>query len=147
MSTHAPVDPHDLAFRLHTAMLHMMRLIRRQDEASGLSAPRMSALSAVVFGGPRTLGEMAKMEQVAPPTMTRIVAGLEADGYVERQRDVSDGRVVRVRATAKGRRLMEGGRSRRVSFLADMLAELPPADVAALDRSADLLIHMYERQR
>lgn len=147
MSTPSHSDPHELAFRLHSAMLHMMRLIRRQDEASGLSAPRMSALSCVAFGGPRALGELAEMEQVAPPTMTRLISGLEEDGYVERERDARDGRVTRVRATAKGRRLMERGRSRRVSFLAEALARLPAADRAALDRSADVLLGIYERRR
>jgi len=137
----------DLALRLHSAMLHMMRLVRRADEASGLSAPRMSALSTVVFGGPRTLGEMAAMEQVSAPTMTRLVAGLERGGYVARRRDAIDRRVTWVRPTAKGKRVLEQGRSRRVRMLADAINGLPAADRAALDRASTVLIALCEAER
>jgi DNA-binding MarR family transcriptional regulator len=126
-------------------MLHMMRRIRREDEAAGLSAPRLSALSLVGFGGARTIGEMAAAEQVAAPTMTRIVQALERDGLVRRRADASDGRVVRIVATPRGRRMMEQGRRRRVSFLARHVAALSAADRAALSRTSDVLLQMYDR--
>jgi len=78
------------------------------------------------------LGELAAAEQVKPPTMTRLVRALEARGLVTREPDEHDGRVVRLRATAKGRTLMAEGRARRVRTLADELRELDERDVTAL---------------
>jgi DNA-binding MarR family transcriptional regulator len=141
------VDIDRLAFDLHSAMLHMMRRVRREDDAAGLSAPRMSALSVVYFGGPRTIGEIARMEQVSAPTMTRLVAGLEADGYVRRQPSPDDGRATIILATPKGKRVMEQGRSRRVAFLARQLRALDSDTLAALVTSAGALQGIYEGAR
>src|SRR5437868_15366386 len=96
----------DLADRLHSAAIHLLRRLPRQDDASGLPAPQLSALSVIVFGGPVTLGALAAAEQVRPPTITRLVATLEAAGLVERVTDAADRRVVRVTATARGARLL-----------------------------------------
>src|ERR687886_968937 len=92
----------DAADRFHSAAIHALRHVRREDPASGLSAARLSALSVLVFGGPRTLGELAAAEHVRPATMTRIVQALEREGLVRRQADPDDGRVTRLHATAKG---------------------------------------------
>jgi DNA-binding MarR family transcriptional regulator len=132
-----------LAFRLHAAVLHLMRRIRHEDERSGLSAPAMSALSCVAFGTPRTLGELAAMEQVAPPTMTRVVSALERDGYVARRRDAADGRVAWIEATAKGRRVIEEGRSRRVAFVEAQIARLSARDRRALEMASAVMERMY----
>ncbi len=74
-----------VADRLHSASIHLLRRLRRQDDASGVTAPHLSALSVLVFGGARTLGELAAAEQVTPPSMTRIVRNLEAGGLVARK--------------------------------------------------------------
>src|SRR5215211_4018488 len=111
-------SPDDVADRLHSAAIHLLRWLRREDDRSGLSAPRLSALSVIVFAGPITLGALATIEQVRPPTMTRLVAALETDGLVVREADPADGRVTLVRATARGRRLLSAGRARRVAALA-----------------------------
>jgi len=129
----------EVATRLHSVAIHLLRRLRREDEALGISAARLSALSVVGFGGPRTLGELAAAEQVRPPTMTRIIAALERAGLVERQPDPADGRVTRIAATARGRALLEEGRARRTGRLAARLRALPPADLATLDRAATLL--------
>jgi DNA-binding MarR family transcriptional regulator len=130
----------ELADRLHSAAIHLLRWLRREDAATGLSAPRLSALSVIVFGGgPVALGQLAAAEQVRAPTMTRLVNGLEADGLVTRQPDPKDARVTRIRATARGRALLEGGRTRRVEALARSLASLSAADRAALARAAALI--------
>src|SRR5437667_3390038 len=92
--------PEILADRLHSAAIHLLRRLRREDDASGLSAPRLSALSVVVFGGPLPIGALAAAEQVRVPTMSRVVASLESDGLVRRVLDDADRRVVRVEATA-----------------------------------------------
>jgi len=128
-----------LADRLHSASIHLLRRLRRQDTASGVSGPRLSALSVVVFGGPVTLGDLAAAEQVRAPTMTRIVQALERLGYVRRERDVHDRRLFRVEATAKGKALLLEGRNRRVDALAKRLEALNRADLKSLGAAADIL--------
>src|SRR5215472_14325726 len=86
-SAPAPSTTHDLADRLHSAAIHLLRRLRREDDASGLPAPQLSALSVIVFAGPVTLGELAAAEQVRPPTITRLVDKLEAAGLAERASD------------------------------------------------------------
>src|SRR5438034_8256384 len=98
----------EAADRFHSAAIHALRHVRREDPASGLSAARLSALSVLVFGGARTLGELAGAEHVRPATMTPIVQALEEAGLVARERDARDGRVTRIRATRKGERVMWG---------------------------------------
>jgi DNA-binding MarR family transcriptional regulator len=129
----------EAADRFHSAAIHALRHVRREDPASGLSAARLSALSVLVFGGARTLGELAAAEHVRPATMTRIVQALEQTGLVRRERDPTDGRVTRLRATAKGERVMWRGRHRRVENLAALLERLTPAEVARVREAAELV--------
>ncbi len=72
-----------VADRLHSAAIHLLRRVRKQDVATGEGPARLSALSVLVFGGPKTLGELAAAEQVKPPTMSRIVAGLARSRLIE----------------------------------------------------------------
>lgn len=132
-------ETRDVADRLNSAAIHLLRRIRKVDEASGLTAARLSALSVLVFGRPTTLGELARLEQVTAPTMSRLVRGLERDGLVVREAQAGDGRVVRVRATPKGRRILERGRERRVLELVSLLDGLPPEDRAVLGSAAEIL--------
>lgn len=134
-----------LADRLHSAAIHLLRRLRREDARTGLSGPRLSALSVVVFAGPLTLGELAVAEQVRPPTMTRLVRALEVRGLVIREPDERDGRVVRLRATAKGRTLMAEGRARRVSALAKGVRTLDAPDVKALGDAVETLERIVQR--
>lgn len=119
---------HELADRLHSASIHLLRRLRKEDAAGGLTGPRLSALSVVVLAGPVSMGALAAAEQVSPPTMTRLVSGLEAEGLVVRGPDPDDGRVVLVRSTPAGRDLLTRGRARRVAALAADLAVLGPAE-------------------
>jgi DNA-binding MarR family transcriptional regulator len=128
-----------VANRLHSAAIHLLRRVRTQDDAMGLTAPLASALSVVVFGGPLSLGALARAEQVRPPTITRVVAQLERVGLVAREPDPEDGRVQRVRATAKGRKVLEAGRARRVASLTALIDALAPAELATLERASELL--------
>ena len=100
---------------------------------------QLSALSVLVFGGARTLGELAAAEQVRPPTMTRIVQALERERLVRREPDPDDGRVSRLRATEKGRRVMQRGRERRVASLAALLGRLSRDEVARVREAAELV--------
>jgi DNA-binding MarR family transcriptional regulator len=136
-----------LADRLHSAAIHLLRRLRREDAQAGLSGPRASALSVVVFAGPLTLGELAAAEQVRPPTMTRLVRALEARGLVTREPDEHDGRVVRLRATARGRRVMAEGRARRVRALARELEQLEVEELATLRGGAEVIERVAERLR
>ncbi len=129
----------ELADRLHSAAIHLLRKLRTQDAASGVTAPRLSALSVIVFGGPITVGALAEAEQVRPPTTSRLVKELEAQGLVERLADPGDARVHRIRATAAGRALLERGRDRRVRTLAAELAALSPAEARTLAEAAAIL--------
>jgi DNA-binding MarR family transcriptional regulator len=128
-----------VADRLHSASIHLLRRVRRRDDESGVTAPHLSALSVLVFGGARTLGELAEAEQVRPPSITRVVRNLEGDGLVEREPDPADRRIVRVRATEKGRRILEEGRRRRIADLAARLQSVDPADLEILERAAALI--------
>lgn len=134
------------AERLHAAAIHLLRRLRREDHASGLTAPRLSALSVVVFGGPLTLGALAAAEQVRPPTITRIVTALEGAGLVTREPSPIDGRATLIAATPAGRQLLEEGRARRTSALTNQLAELPEDDLATLARAADILDRLARGQ-
>jgi DNA-binding MarR family transcriptional regulator len=131
-----------VADRLHSAAIHLLRLVRREDETSGLTAPRLSALSVVVFAGPLALRDLAAAEGVTPPTMTRLVDGLEADGLVVRRDDPSDGRAIRIRATAKGTKLLMTARARRVAALTARVATLTADDRELLGRAADVIERM-----
>ena len=128
-----------LADRLHSAAIHLLRRLRTQDVAMGLSGPAGSALSVIVFRGPLTLGELAAAEQVRPPTITRLVKGLEAEGLVARTHDAADRRVQRVVATARGRRVLQEGRERRVRRLAAELKALPAGHLARLEAAVEIL--------
>ena len=129
----------DLADRLHSAALHLLRRLRRDDDASGLPAPQLSALSVIVFGGPITLGDLARAEQVRPPTISKVIAILEAQSLVEREVDASDRRVTRVSATARGTKLLHEGRQRRVAALVATLTALPARDRALVARTLPVL--------
>ena len=127
------------ADRLHSAAIHLLRRLRREDTASGLAPARLSALSVLAFAGPMNLTALAAAEQVQAPTMTRVVQALEAEGLVRREADAADKRGSRIAATAKGRRIMDEGRRRRVQRLASDLGALAPADRALLEKAAGIL--------
>src|ERR1700726_996705 len=107
-----------VADRLHSAAIHLLRRVRNQDTFAGEGPARLSALSVLVFNGPKTLGDLAAAEQVKPPTMSRIVAGLKLSRMVEITRDPHDARRMQIRATPKGTRLLQLGRRRRIEYLA-----------------------------
>jgi DNA-binding MarR family transcriptional regulator len=127
-----------LADRLHSAAIHLLRRVRVRDTASGVGPAQLSALSVLVFGGPRSLGELAAAEQVTAPTMSRIVAGLERSGLV-RRRPTDDKRRVRLEATAQGSRILQQGRRRRVKLLAQALQSLNHAEIGRLEAMLELL--------
>jgi DNA-binding MarR family transcriptional regulator len=131
-------EPGEIADRLHSASIHLLRRLRVRDRESGVGPAQLSALSVLVFGGPRSLGELAEAEQVRPPTMSRIVAGLERAGLVRRHA-TEDGRRVRLEASAKGTKILQEGRLRRVESLAKALAVLSEKEIQKLGDLTELL--------
>src|SRR5882672_1696800 len=107
----------DVAARLHSSAIRLLRTLRREDDGSGLSAPRLSALSVVVYAGPLSLAGLAEAEQVKPPTMSRIVDALVDRGLVTRIAKPGARRSVEIEATREGIQLLDAGRERRVQAL------------------------------
>lgn len=139
--TGEPVSPNVLsvADRLHSTAIHLLRRVRKQDVATGEGPARLSALSVLVFGGAKTLGELAAAEQVKPPTMSRIVAALARSRLIEVTKDSRDARRMHIRATAKGTKLLQKGRELRVAYLAGHLEGLNPNELEILDKAVEIL--------
>jgi DNA-binding MarR family transcriptional regulator len=132
-------DPSSVADRLHSAAIHLLRRVRKQDASTGEGPARLSALSVLVFGGPMTLGQLAAAEQVKPPTMSRIVTGLQHSRLATRMTDSKDARRVMIRATSSGERLLHQGRQRRIEYLARHLDGLSRQELATLEEAIQLL--------
>lgn len=148
MSSKKIQNSHDLtevADRIHSTAIHLLRQVRKQDAAAGIGPAQLSALSVLVFGGPITLGKLAEAEQVKAPTMSRIVTGLERSRLAEREADAKDSRLVQVRATAKGARLLHEGRRRRIEYLARNLDFLSAREIEILKAAVEVLQRAFER--
>jgi DNA-binding MarR family transcriptional regulator len=131
-------DRREAAGRIHSAAIHLLRRVREVDAtAMGLSPARASALSVLVFGGARSLTELAESEQVTAATMSRLVAALEREGLVRRHPDVNDARAIRLEPTAKARRILERGRTRRLDLLERLLAEATEHEIEAVRVAAE----------
>ena len=139
MKARARPAPVEVADALHSAAIHLLRGVRKEDELSGVGPARLSALSVLVFGGPMRVTELARAEQVKPPTMTKIVAGLEASGLVRRRPDSSDARAVKLEATARGSKLLQAGRQRRVRLLAAALRRVNSDELDVLAHAAAII--------
>jgi len=129
----------DAAARLHSSAIRLLRTLRREDDGSGLSAPRLSALSVVVFAGPTSLAALAAAEQVKPPTMSRIVDALVERGLITRIAKPGDRRSVEIEATSEGIQLLDAGRERRVGALVTRLRKLADSEQRALARGIEIL--------
>jgi DNA-binding MarR family transcriptional regulator len=130
------LDELEVVARLRLSIARLARRLR-QEAGTGLSPSQHSALISVAMHGPLTLGRLARIEQVSPPTITRIVVKLEDDGLLVRAVDPNDRRVTHVQITGEGDRRLDHGRSRRNAWLAQRLRTFEPEQrrrlVAALD--------------
>jgi DNA-binding MarR family transcriptional regulator len=138
-------DLDEVADQLHSTAVRLLRLVRTADAGMDLDGPRASLLSVLVFAGPQPVSKLAEIEQVSPPAITKTVTALEAAGLVRRQRSDQDRRVVRVAATAAGRRLLEQGRAARVRMIAQLLDGVTDAELAALHRAARIVAARLSR--
>jgi len=136
----------ELANRLNSAAIHLLRRIAQEDGADGVTGARLSALSVLVYGGQQSLGSLARRERVSTPTMSRLVEALVRDGLVERVADEADRRSVRLTATPDGRRLMERGRARRIERLARELATLTASEMDDIERAVTALEVLETRE-
>jgi DNA-binding MarR family transcriptional regulator len=128
----------EAADRIHSAAIHLLRQVREVDAtAMGLSPARASALSVLVFGGARSLTELADAERVTAATMSRLVTGLEREGLVRRYPDVNDARAIRIESTAKARRILERGRASRLDLLERLLSEATDDEIEAVRVAAE----------
>jgi DNA-binding MarR family transcriptional regulator len=129
----------DAADRLHSAAIHLLRRLRIRDRDSGVGPAQLSALSVLVFAGRKSLAELAEAEQVKPPTMSRIVAGLVRARLAKAHTNKQDRRAVVIQATQKGIRIMQEGRRRRVETLADAVRALPSDEIFRLQNAAEVM--------
>ncbi len=129
----------EVAEAIHAAAIRVLRIVRVEDAKAGIGPAQLSALSVLVFLGPRTMGELATAEQVKAPTMSRIIQGLVGQGLAERSTNTRDRRAVQIAATSQGRKLLLAGRTRRVRALAKRMERLTPGDLTVLDKAARLL--------
>jgi DNA-binding MarR family transcriptional regulator len=143
MQAHSNSDIFPNAFeaadRLHSAAIHLLRGLRKHDRENGIGPAQLSALSVLVFGGPRSLAELAQAEQVKPPTMSRIVAGLLRAKLIRMNRNKADRRAVVISPTQQGVRLMQRARTRRVDSLARSVSALPEPQLELLRRAAEVI--------
>jgi DNA-binding MarR family transcriptional regulator len=128
----------EVADRLHSAAIHVLRRVRTSDVETGVTPAQLSALS-VLMHGPKTLGELAAAEQVKPPTVTRLARELERLGLARRESDPDDARVARLRSTVKGRAILRRGRELRIGELERRLGTLTSSQLRTLDDAALLM--------
>ena len=145
--TQRATPPHIVADHLHSAVIHLLRCVRRTDPQTGLSPARLSILSVLTFAGPRTLGELAAAEQVRPPTMSNLVTSLERERLVRRKVDDEDKRVARITVTARGKRVLERGRRLRLDHLTQRLRRLNRAELSTLESAAAIMERISGEQR
>lgn len=130
---------YEVAGRLHSAAIHLLRSAAKTDTHSGQGPARLSALSVLVFGGPKTLGQLAAAERVKPPTMSRIVAGLKQSGLAKIQSEPGDARKKVISVTPKGERLLQKARKKRIQSLVESLKRLDESELKILRKAASLI--------
>jgi len=135
------------ANRLHSAAIHLLRWVRMADRETGVSPERLSVLSILAYAGPKTVGEIAELELVSPPAISRILNGMEKNGFVARERMEQDRRFVRVVATPKGRRLVDGARGRRLVRMASRLEALGEDELTTLQAATEILERLERSAR
>jgi DNA-binding MarR family transcriptional regulator len=139
----------DTASQLRMAIVRTARRLRQEAaaESADLSPTAVSALASINRHGPLTPSELAHIERVKRPTVTRTLAHLEAEGLVERTPDPSDGRSALVAINAAGRERMRRLRKRKNAYLARRMRDLSDEDVATLERAAAILEGFREGER
>jgi DNA-binding MarR family transcriptional regulator len=139
----------DSAARLRMAIVRTARRLRQEaaSEAPGLTPTSMAALASIERHGPLTPSELAKIERVKRPTVTRTLGCLEREGLIERTADPADGRSSLVSVNGAGRERLRRLRGRKNAYLARRMRDLAPEEVETLERAAEILERMREREQ
>ena len=137
------INDAELAARIRLSVTRLARRLRQKSDVEA-TASQISALATIERLGPLTIGELSAAERVQPPSMTRIVAGLEELDLIQRETDERDRRVARVRVTSLGQRLLERSRSKKDAYLAARLGSLSDEERATLAHAADVLERLLE---
>jgi DNA-binding MarR family transcriptional regulator len=145
-TTARPEADASLVAGLRLVVMRLARRLRQQSEGD-VTASRLSALSSINRLGPITLGELAGVEKVQPPSMTKIVAKLEEQGFVVREPDATDRRVTRVRVSDEGRSYVVRSRTLKNAYLADRLDHFDDAEREILAQALPLLERLLEDER
>jgi DNA-binding MarR family transcriptional regulator len=131
-----------MANDLGEAMARIQSLLRKEMTHHGVSLAQARTLATLQREGPRPLTDLAALEQVSQPSMSYLVARMEANGHVGRSSNADDGRVVIVSITDAGRTLLNGLLNRRAEFLREHLAHLSTREIAALETVLPVLAHL-----
>jgi DNA-binding MarR family transcriptional regulator len=118
----------ELASELRIGVMRLARRLRQQRTESGLTLTQLSALGTLNRQGPCTPGELAALERVQPPSMTRVLSHLEERGLVSRTAHPTDRRQVLVALTDAAHELMAADRQRREAWLTAHLSDLDVTD-------------------
>jgi DNA-binding MarR family transcriptional regulator len=139
----------DSAAKLRMAIVRTSRRLRQEaaGETTGLTPTSVAALASIERHGPLTPSELARIERVKRPTVTRTLGCLEREGLIERTPDPADGRSALVAVNGRGRERLRRLRGRKNAYLARRMRDLPAADVETLERAAEILDRMREGER
>lgn len=140
-------DHAELASRLRLAITRTARRLRQQQGDASLSPTLIAALSTIERRGPLTPSELADIERVQRPTVTRIVARLGEVGLIERTADEHDRRVARLQVTSDGRKLLRALRTRKTAYLAKRIEKLDPEERVVLERASEILERVLNEDR
>jgi DNA-binding MarR family transcriptional regulator len=138
-----PLPISELAAHLRIVVMRLQRRLRA-EAGDELSPTLVAALVSIERHGPLTLGRLAELERVTPPSITRVVAALERDGLVRREADAADRRVSRVVVTPEGASLLRAARTRKAAYLARLLETLDERDLAAVREALPVLERLLE---
>jgi DNA-binding MarR family transcriptional regulator len=128
-----------LATLLRDAITRLNRRVRQARPVGDLTIAQLSALTSLELAGLMTPRELADVERVQPPTMTKIIGKLEERGLVRRTPHPTDGRQVLIAATEEGRAVYAQFERVRDEWLAQRLADLTPAERETLRQAAEIL--------
>jgi DNA-binding MarR family transcriptional regulator len=149
----APIAKHtpltESAAQLRTAIVRTARRLRQEaaSETSGLTPTSVAALATIERYGPLTPSEIAEIERVKRPTVTRTLRCLEREGLIERATDPADGRSSLVSVNGAGRERLRRLRGRKNAYLARRMRDLSPEEIETLERAAEILERMREGER
>ena len=140
MSAKREPSPAVLAQALRPSVMRLARRLRQmRDDSVGLNSNQLSAMAVLLNSGDLLMGELAAAEKMQPPSMTRIVNGLEARGFVARRPHPDDRRQCLVTLSDEGRKILLANRRRRDEWLAIRIAQLAPAEREVLREAIEIL--------